>query len=100
MATADDTACARPKLSPGDLSRRFPVNFPAESSRDDVIRGTMAVVEVLAQALAARAARQRQDESGCQCFHLEDRAIEGLNVVLLILGERDRALSRGEGSSA
>jgi hypothetical protein len=96
MANADDTACARPKFPLRGLSRHFPVNPPAESSRDDVVRGTMAVVEVLALALAAR----RRREGGCQCFHLEDRAIEGLNGVLLILGERDRALCRTEGRGA
>ncbi|HEY9132181.1 MAG TPA: hypothetical protein VIM98_10530, partial [Dyella sp.] len=87
-----------PKLSLGVLSRHFPVNSPAASNRNDVARGTMAVVEVLALALAAR--RRHQDGSGCQCFHLKDQAIEGLNAVLLILGERDRALGRGEGRSA
>ena len=97
MATADDTACARPKFYRGAISGLFPVNPPAESNRDDVVRATMAVVEVLAQALAAR---RRRQEGGCQCFHLEDRVIGGLNTVLSILGERDWALSRGEDRSA
>jgi len=92
MANADHTARARPKVHFGPLSLSQQHTRHQASMLADVTRGTLAIVRVLAQGVAARRASQVQ--SPHRNWQLDEVTVDGLAAALKILSERAEALSR------
>jgi len=93
MANADHTARARPKVHSRANSHVPLTKRASPSDLSEANLASLAIVQVLAQALSAQSALRRQNIAD-HPWRLERSAINGLSAALKIVSERAEALRR------